>query len=88
VELDAALPFLSLSCSELILLPASNRHRLELVRMTRDLGVLNTLLALIEIGTRRTMEAIAGEDFAGACRTLLNKLGRVAVVKMPQNHHR
>ena len=86
MELNTSLTLLALSICKLSLL-ASHGNRLQLVRMPWCVGVLDAILALIKVGTSRAVEAIALENLSGACCTLLDKLGRISVVQMPEDHH-
>ena len=57
MELDASLAFLALSIGKLSLLPGDG-DRLELVRMSRKVRILDTVLALIKICADRAVKTI------------------------------
>jgi len=88
VQLYTSLSFFSLCLGEFGLLSGSDRDWFEWMGMSGDVGVGETFGTDIVIGTGGTVVAVAGENFARADGTLLDKLGGIAIVQMPQHHHR
>mmetsp|Transcript_9995 Transcript_9995/g.17981 ORF Transcript_9995/g.17981 Transcript_9995/m.17981 type:complete len:207 (+) Transcript_9995:161-781(+) len=86
VQGNATLTLLPLFRRERTLL-SSHRDGLQLMLMTGDGRVAQTVNALIKVGTGGTMVSLPLQNLAGADGTLLDKLGRVAIVQVPQYHH-
>ena len=87
MKLDTSLTLDALGFRQLTLLSTRNSNSFELVRMSRRVRIGNTFLALVKVCTRGTMEPVTSKDFSRACCALLDKLGSVAIVQVPKNHH-
>lgn len=64
VKLNASLALLALRLRQLILLPASDRDRFQLVRMPRCVWIRDAVVTLIVVSADGAVVAIPGEDLS------------------------